>query len=255
MKELKHHIRLFESNQKNLKIKLYKLDLRFWKALESLNVQLQRDFSKTRFSRCMFYRHNAAMVQIKTCFFGIIHCTSLSTIYPTQWIHWAEGHPKNKCMNEKSEINFTLYNTGLFSITNITKIIVQLKLCFTCSKIWVDIEVMYALPEISGTIPVRPSAILDCIIKEHILFIYILQCRGGSRENARRFQIPWFPVENFETLWLFLEPSGDALSRWKWRSGNNPWNRINVAIRVPAEGTLDLSVLIPDWEWYPIPNC
>ena len=200
MKELKHHIRLFESNQKNLKIKLYKLDLRFWKALESLNVQLQRDFSKTRFSRCMFYRHNAAMVQIKTWFFGIIHCTSLSTIYPTQWIHWAEGHPKNKCMNEKSEINFTLYNTGLFSITNITKIIVQLKLCFTCSKIWVDIEVMYALPEISGTIPVRPSAILDCIIKEHIcLFIYF----NAGADQEKMLEGSRFP----DSLSKILKPS------------------------------------------------
>ena len=39
-------------------------------------------FSKTRFSRWMLYRHNAAIgTDWNLCFFGIIHCLSKQTIY------------------------------------------------------------------------------------------------------------------------------------------------------------------------------
>ena len=39
-----------------------------------LSCDLQREFLKTRFSRCMFYRHNAAIGTDCNLFFGIIHC-------------------------------------------------------------------------------------------------------------------------------------------------------------------------------------
>ena len=42
--------------------------------LEDTHTQLNvpRDFLKTRFSRCMLCRHNAAIGTYETCFFGII---------------------------------------------------------------------------------------------------------------------------------------------------------------------------------------
>ena len=40
------------------------------------HFKLQRDFLKTRFSRCILYRPNAAIVQIAIWFFRIIHCNT-----------------------------------------------------------------------------------------------------------------------------------------------------------------------------------